>query len=58
MLSGLQGYRTYTIAIVGAALTAYTTLSPTFGWPAIPESILQILGFLGLASLRAAVPSK
>lgn len=50
MLESLQGKKTYIIAFIGAAITLAQVLGVE-----IPPAVLQILGFLGLGTLRAGV---
>jgi hypothetical protein len=46
----LEGKKTYLIAFIGAAIA----LAQAFGVE-IPDTALQVLGFLGLYTLRAGV---
>lgn len=50
MLASLEGKKTYIIAFVGAAIA----LAQAFGVE-VPESVLGVLAFLGIGTLRAGV---
>ena len=53
MLQALEGKKSYIIGFVGAAVA----LAQAFGVE-IPPVVLQVLGFLGVASLRSAIANK
>jgi len=50
MLKSLEGKKTYIIAFIGAAVS----LAQAFGVE-IPESILGILMFLGIGTMRGSI---
>jgi len=50
LMDSFAGKKTYIIAFVGAAVT----LAQAFGVE-IPPVVLQLLGFLGVATLRAGI---
>jgi hypothetical protein len=50
MLDIINGKKTYIVAFLGAALT----LAQAFG-VVIPDGVLQVLGFLGLYTVRNAI---
>ena len=53
-LPALAGYRTYIIAAVGVVLNGLHTVAPHLNLPI--NEINTILAFLGLGSVRAALP--
>ena len=50
MLENLSGKKTYIVAFIGAAVA----LAQAFGVE-IPPVVMQVLGFLGVATLRAGI---
>ncbi len=55
-LAGLAGYRTYIVAGLGILVNGLHVVAPQLNLPI--NEINTVLGFLGLGSLRAAVPKK
>jgi hypothetical protein len=55
-LSALAGYRTYIVAAIGIAANGLHVVAPQLNLPI--NEINTVLGFLGLGTLRAAVPKK
>ena len=51
----LSGYKTYIVSFVGAGLALAQAVWPEY---VLPEWVNTVLGFLGLAALRAGVAAK
>jgi len=55
ILTKLAGYKTYIVAFIGAALALVQAIDPAL---VLPDWINTVLGFLGLAALRASVAAE
>ena len=52
LISKLASYKTYIVAFVGAGLALAQAFNPELS---LPEWLNTVLGFMGLAALRAGV---